>query len=166
MAGIFYMMYEAKKGADFSVFDANAAMDLKKVEALVTGREDFKDYCMRFDNNKYSTCRKVVPQDLWPTADLSNVTRMFGGRFCDFRKAQDYRWTGAGVVPALSADRGHHPQVRWQGRGPGPPVNILLVTPSGPGLLSMFRDFIAAWVSVRWMGRRKAGLWMRTSRDS
>jgi hypothetical protein len=59
MAGIFYMLYEAKKGADFNVFDAKVAMELKKVEALATGREDFKDYCMRFDNDKYPACRKV-----------------------------------------------------------------------------------------------------------
>ena len=134
MAGIFYMLYEAKKGADFNVFDAKVAMELKKVEALATGREDFKDYCMRFDNDKYPACRKVelsplrflyasefnvgaatsvitelekpdvmrahkimgpcvdnfhlmTPQDLWPTADLSNVTRMFSGRSCDSKKA-------------------------------------------------------------------------------
>ena len=58
-SGIFYLMYEAKSGANFSIFNVNAAKEVKKVEALATGREDFKEYCLRFDNDKYPACRTV-----------------------------------------------------------------------------------------------------------
>ncbi len=130
MAGIFYLLYEAKKGADFSIFNFEFAKEVKKVESLATGRADFKDFCKRFDNAQYPACDTVMlsalrfmyasqfnadeakyviaelekeavmkahkimgpcvdnfhlltPQALWPTADLSNVTRLFGGRSCD-----------------------------------------------------------------------------------
>ena len=133
-AGIFYLLYEAKKGAEFNVFNADFAKEVKKVESLATSRADFKDFCKRFDNAQYPACdtimlsvlrfmyasqfnvdeakyviaelekeavmkahkimgpcvdnfHLVTPQSLWPTADLSNVTRMFGGRSCDSKKA-------------------------------------------------------------------------------
>jgi hypothetical protein len=38
-----------------------------------------------------------------------------------------------------------------------PPVSILLVMPSGPGLLSLFRAHMASWVSLRWKGSAKSG---------
>ena len=37
------------------------------------------------------------------------------------------------------------------------PVSILLVMPSGPGLLSLFRARMASWVSFRWKGSTKSG---------
>jgi hypothetical protein len=52
-------VYEAKSGANFSIFNVDAAKEVKKVEALATGREDFKEYCLRFDNDQYPACRTV-----------------------------------------------------------------------------------------------------------
>ena len=51
MAGIFYMMYEAESGSDFNIFNVETAEELSKVEALATGRDDFKDYCLRHDSS-------------------------------------------------------------------------------------------------------------------
>ena len=59
MAGIFYMMYEAESGAAYDIFNVGAAEEIAKVEALATGRDDFKDYCLRHDSNLYPDCKKV-----------------------------------------------------------------------------------------------------------
>ena len=59
MAGIFYMMYEAESGAAYDIFNVGAAEEIAKVEALATGRDDFKDYCLRYDNERYPECQKV-----------------------------------------------------------------------------------------------------------
>ena len=58
-SGIFYVVYEAKGGANLSIFSVDAAKEVKKVEGLATGREDFKEYCLRFDNDLYPACRTV-----------------------------------------------------------------------------------------------------------
>ena len=57
--GSFYLLYEAKRGADFNIFNVDAAAELAKVEALATGRDDFKDYCLRHDSSLYPDCKKV-----------------------------------------------------------------------------------------------------------
>jgi hypothetical protein len=59
-AGIFYLLYEAKKGADFSVFNTEFAKEVKKIESLATGRDDFKEFCKRFDNAQYPACDTVM----------------------------------------------------------------------------------------------------------
>ena len=59
MAGIFYMMYEAESGAAYDIFNVGAAEEIAKVEALATGRDDFKDYCLRHDSSLYPDCKKV-----------------------------------------------------------------------------------------------------------
>ena len=64
---MFYMMYEAEAGADFNIFNVEAAKDLLRVENLYTGRQDFEDWCMRFDSSgnsvngdgdQYPACQK------------------------------------------------------------------------------------------------------------
>ena len=72
MAGIFYMMYEAEGGADFNIFNVDAAAELKKVEALATARDDFKDYCLRHDSNKYPACK---------TTDWSPLRFLYASQF-------------------------------------------------------------------------------------
>jgi hypothetical protein len=59
MAGIFYMMYEGESGAGYDIFSVGAAEEIAKVEALATGRDDFKEYCLRYDNERNLECQKV-----------------------------------------------------------------------------------------------------------
>ena len=55
-----------------------------------------------------------------------------------------------------------HNELRRSCRSPEktspPPVIILLVMPSGPGLLSVFRARMVSWVSFRWKGSTNSGL--------
>jgi hypothetical protein len=36
------VVYEAKSGANFNIFNVDAAKEVKRVETLATGREDFE----------------------------------------------------------------------------------------------------------------------------
>ena len=70
--GSFYLLYEAKRGADFNIFNVDAAAELAKVEALATARDDFKDFCLRHDNRLYPACK---------TLDTSPLRFLYASQF-------------------------------------------------------------------------------------
>jgi hypothetical protein len=78
MAGIFYLLYEAKKGAGFDIFNADFAKEVKKIESLATGRPDFNQFCKRFDTTSTGGIDQYPACD---TATLSALRFMYASQF-------------------------------------------------------------------------------------
>ena len=58
-AGIFYILYETKKKADYTLFNSEVAKKIKEVEDIAVKDKDFEKWCMRYDRLHHVQCPRT-----------------------------------------------------------------------------------------------------------